>query len=530
MKSNFIGREEVLFKLCSILESDKSELTALIGKRRIGKTFLLKHVMKELSNKNLPLNNESNYFSFYFTGQFGLTKTESRKQINQSWLFEIKNRKELKGLLDIKDDFFGEKFNLNPSSKNFFDFFQNLKQLHFELKQKYGENGKFIVFFDEIPWIEGKNVSKNGFKNALSLFWNEYFAHENNVKFFLTGSATHWIVNHFINDKGGLHGRITNLIHLKPFTLQENYDYLKRFVNKNITKRESVLYYMAFGGVAYYLSLCSKELNFEENIKKLFSSNDIQNNIDNSQERGVLINEYDNLFRSLFTGEKQIHKKIITLLASKKNVGVTINDLMVKLKFAESEIRYAIEDLLLSNFIKERKFFNQKGKEKYYYLNDLFCYFHNSFLKKKGLNFSTQDHDFKIWCGLAFELVIFNQIHLIKEFFGFKDVETEEFTWAFKPNKQELKTGSQIDLVIERKDDKVHLLEIKFKEESNSIYGKKEDGEMRRKMENFIVENEKSLKNKKVSCLFISFEEVNFQTLSNIINAKKSLSVKDLLK
>lgn len=497
METNFVGRENEIYEIEKIINSNKPELVSMIGKRRIGKTTLIKRSINFFKNKN------NNVFSFYFTGQYGLEKNKIKKYLNKELLNYIKNS-EFNYLVDetkIKKNKYSSLLNLNP--KDFINFFSNLKILFNQIKEKYGEQFKFIVYFDEVSWLEGKNISKNGFKNAFSLYWNDFFAYEKAVKMFITSSATQWIVENFLNDKGGFHGRLTKKINLKPFTLQENYDYLKQNINKDISKKESILYYMAFGGVAYYLSLCQKDHTFEENVKFLFKD-------------GVLKNEYDNLFRSIFN--KELHKKIITKLAKAKSVGLKAEDFI---EFGSiSEIRKALNDLTLSSFVKERKFFNQIGKEKYYYLNDIFSYFHNSFISKKKMSFSINDHDFKIWSGIAFELVMLNQVEVIKKAGGFLDVETEEYCWSKKNDEGD---GAQIDLVIERKDKKIHLIEIKFRD--MYIFDEEEANNIKNKYQQFIKEKQhlNKINNYQFEFILVLLDKVKFEVENELINRKRKI-------
>lgn len=482
---SFIGRENEIFDIENFINSPKAELITVIGKRRIGKTTLIKKSLSDFSLKN------NHVYVFYFTGQFGTKKNVIKKYLNDKLFSSLKE--------DHRFLMFFEEKLYNHHAKDFYDFFQNLRSVFQYLKRNYGEQFRFIIYFDEVPWLEGKNITSDGFKNTLSWFWNDCFAYEKTVKFFLSGSATTWIDENFINDKGGFHGRITDKINLKPFTLQENYDYLKKNIKENISKKESILYYMAFGGTAYYLSLCKKGYSFEENIKYLFNE-------------GVLINEYDNLFRSIF-GNK-IHKDIITSFSENKSVGFTVKDFIQK-GFKETEIRNALKDLTISGFVKERKFFNQKGKEKVYYLNDIFSYFHNSFLKKKNKTFSIHDHDFKIWSGFAFELVISNQVDVVKKACGFSDVGTEEYCWRNKK--------AQIDLVIERADDKIHLVETKFRDKF--IYNKDESEEIFNKYQEFYqdyLDNNKK-QNAHIDFILVVLDDIELQHQDDLINRKRKI-------
>ena len=64
------------------------------------------------------------------------------------------------------------------------------------------------------------------------------------------------------------------------------------------------------------------------------------------------------------------------------------------------------------------------------------------------------------WRGLAFENVCFNHIPQIKKALGISGVSTKEFAWSKRREEEE--TGTQIDMVIERKDNIVNMCEMKF--------------------------------------------------------------------
>ena len=80
-----------------------------------------------------------------------------------------------------------------------------------------------VIFFDEMPWID---TPRSAFVEALEYFWNAWAAQRNDILFIACGSATSWMVNRLIKNKGGLHNRITEQIYLRPFRLGECEEYL----------------------------------------------------------------------------------------------------------------------------------------------------------------------------------------------------------------------------------------------------------------------------------------------------------------
>jgi uncharacterized protein len=83
---------------------------------------------------------------------------------------------------------------------------------------------KKVIFLDEISWFD---TPKAGFLTALDNFWNQYCTKRNDIILVICGSAASWIIQKVINDRGGLHNRITRHIQLMPFTLNETQDFLE---------------------------------------------------------------------------------------------------------------------------------------------------------------------------------------------------------------------------------------------------------------------------------------------------------------
>ncbi len=138
----------------------------------------------------------------------------------------------------------------------------------------------------------------------------------NNVVLIVCGSAASWMLKKIIYNKGGLYGRLTAEIHLKPFTLGETELYLNA---KGIAldRKQIIELYLAFGGVAKYLA----------NITKGKSSSQIISEVCFSKE-GALVLEFPKLFDSLFEKPQQ-HISIINMLAG-KNSGMTQDEILKK--------------------------------------------------------------------------------------------------------------------------------------------------------------------------------------------------------
>jgi len=139
-----------------------------------------------------------------------------------------------------------------PAPNNWLEIFYLLTQ---ELEKQNFKN-KYVVFFDELPWMAGK---RSDFISGFSYFWNSW-ASKQHIVIVICGSATSWMIEKVINDRGGLHNRITDIIHLHPFTLKETEEFL---VAKNINypRYQLLLLYMAIGGIPMYLDFIRRDLS-----------------------------------------------------------------------------------------------------------------------------------------------------------------------------------------------------------------------------------------------------------------------------
>jgi uncharacterized protein len=308
------------------------------------------------------------------------------------------------------------------------------------------------IFIDELPWV---CTPKSGFLQLLAHLWNDYLSKENHFILVICGSATSWITQKVLNDKGGLHNRVTQTIHLEPFTLSE----CKLFFESkkiNLTNKAITDLYMTMGGNPFYL----------ENIKKGESPNATIARMCFT-ETGILKNEYQNLYQALFENANN-HEAIVQTLALSQN-GMSQADLLVKSKVAKGgPFNRAMTDLLLSGFVVEAQPYGKLKRGLVYRLVDEFSIFHHRFIKpnKKSSPAIWQtiaaSQSYKIWKGFAFESLCLKHIPEIKTALGIKNVYTQVNSFSEKGTAQQ--DGFQIDIVIDRKDDTVNLCECKYYE------------------------------------------------------------------
>lgn len=421
-----IGRDNEKRILQDALTEEYSQFIAVYGRRRVGKTFLIR---------------ESYDYNFHF--QFtGAAKTSARKQLAR---FRIALKEQ--GLADV-----------SPIT-NWMEAFGELKRFIIQLPQ-----GKKVIFLDELPWMD---APRSGFLSELETFWNGWASARKDIVFIVCGSSTSWMVKKIIKNKGGLHNRLTHRIALKPFSLRLCEEMLK-YRGIVFTRQQVLECYMIFGGVPYYWSLLRRGASLSQEIDRLIFSED-----------GDLYDEFSMLYASLFK-KPEPYTKVIGLLAKKK-MGMTRQELIDAGKFDDNgAFTDILKDLEWCGFIRGYAMIGKKVKDEIFQLIDHYTLFYYEFIHghRHGNNFwqNTQGKpQHNTWCGLAFERVCLWHIDQIKQKLGISGILTNEYAWHCQPNKETGQPGVQIDLLIERGDGIIDLCEMKYSKEQYLItesYGK----------------------------------------------------------
>lgn len=419
-KKSIIGRKHEQDILAKCMESERAEFVAIYGRRRIGKTYLVKQFFSET-------------FDFYATGVYKISRS-NQLRIWQEQLIKHSGKK--------------------PSKAG--DWFEAFAQLQEYLKT-LAEKERIVIFIDELPWFD---TPKSGFIRALELFWNSWAAERKGLKLIVCGSATTWMTNKLLGDKGGLHNRITRPIRLAPFTLKETEEYL---LSHNIVwERKDVLdTYMILGGTPFYLSLLRQELTLWQNIDELFYSQD-----------AVLKNEYGFLFSSLFNEATKYHRVVETLATKMK--GMTRSEIVQQLKITDNgNFTDVLDNLVKCDFLRKYQAFGKKEKEMIYQLSDMYTLFYLRFVKNyHGMNehawSNMEEGRRNAWAGYAFEQVCILHIKQIRQALGISGIASDVCAWNYRGKEQ----SAQIDLIIDRGDRAIELCEMKY---SNHPYELKKD-------------------------------------------------------
>jgi hypothetical protein len=307
---------------------------------------------------------------------------------------------------------------------------------------------KKVVFFDEISWYD---TPKSGFLQAFTQFWNSYCSKRNDILLVVCGSAASWIINKIVKNNGGLHNRLTQTIRLEAFTLAETKAFLTHYKVK-LQNKDIALIYMCIGGVPYYLKQVLPGKGVPQILNDLFFGPNAR-----------LKDEFGNLYASLFKNHK-LHETVVKALSAKAK-GLTRNEIILTSKLASGGgFTSVLEELEECGFIIKTADYNKNKEGGLYRLIDEYTIFYFKFLHKKSVMTSgtTLYHSqpFKIWSGFAFENLCFKHHRIIAHLLGISGIQYNLYSFTDKGTKYS--TGSQIDLIIDRADNVINLIEAKF--------------------------------------------------------------------
>jgi len=423
MNLPIIGREEETAILERLKKSNFPELLAIYGRRRVGKTYLIKTYY-------------ASNIKFECSGQTNASKEEQ--------LVNFVRR--------LNKSFPSGEFLVTPRSWQ--EAFWQLQECLENLKG----TDKKVLFFDELPWLDSH---KSGFLSAFGYFWNTYASQRSDLLVVICGSAASWMIKKVVNNKGGLHNRITQRIRLLPFTLKETEEYLK-YRNITIDHYQLLQLYMVLGGVPHYLNAVERGRSAQQNIEKICFAKD-----------GLLANEFDNLYAALFTFPAR-HIQVIHALA-KKNRGLTRNELAAAAKiFTGGTLTNVLDELAESGFIEKIYPFKKKTKESLYRLADEFSLFYFRYMNNNDKDYKegqwlsqSNTPEYLSWCGYAFENICLRHVSRIKKALGISGVLSSQSSWYKAGDKKN--KGAQIDLLIDRNDQCINVCEIKFCNSSFTI-------------------------------------------------------------
>jgi predicted AAA+ superfamily ATPase len=433
-----IGRKSEIEEFKDAYDSGRAEFIALYGRRRVGKTFLVKSLYER-------------EFSFYYTG---VANSNLKEQ--------------LAGFHEALREYGSQKSISDTAPVDWFEAFRELRKLLESSKLK-----RKIVFLDELPWMD---TPRSNFVKALEHFWNSWASARNEIMLVVCGSAASWVINKLIRDRGGLHNRVTRRISLVPFSLAECEEYYAS--NQFVVSRSQILEnYMIFGGIPFYLNLLRKKDSFTANIDRLCFTED-----------GAMREEFALLYSSLFKDSER-HEKIVRAL-TQKSKGMTREEIVKTAGVPNGgTLTKDLSELELSGFVRAYKAFGKQIRGSLYQLVDPYTLFYLKFIEKSSADDEAhwakfrESQAFRSWSGYAFEQICLAHTKHIKRALGISGVITSTSSW----NSETTDPGAQIDLVIDRRDGTISLCEMKYSETEYAI-DKKTAANIKHKRQAFIEE------------------------------------------
>ena len=418
-QESITGRKKETALLDKIWNSKEAEFLALYGRRRVGKTHLIR-----------------SYFS------------------EKALYFEITGIRDAKVAVQLENFaqklsalFYGGAALCRP--KSWLDAFLALT----DAIKRTPKNKKIVLFLDELPWLASR---RSGVVQALDYYWNTEWSKNPNLIVVVCGSAASWMLDHVINAKGGLHNRTTMVIRLEPFNLYQTQEFL-RSRNIRYNPAQVLDLYMVTGGIAHYLKQVERGKSVLQNIDALCF-----------RREGLLYSEFERLFRSLFD-KADIHLSLVREI-SKRRYGISRPDLLKALKLSSGgTLSKRIEELEAAGFVKSFIPYGHKKRDLYYRLVDEYAQFYLQWIEP------VQKHDppppgywekmalspsKASWAGLAFEAVCFKHLEPIRDALGLKNILHKTGWWNYSPKKGQ--EGAQVDLLFDRSDGVVSLCEIKY--------------------------------------------------------------------
>ncbi len=444
--SSIIGRINEKIELEDAYKSNEAEFIAIYGRRRVGKTYLIRSFFQDKKGK---------YFQ-----TTGIYKGSLDKQLSRF-------------AKELGNTFYGGAHLKAPT-----DWMTAFDELTRAITQIRGKE-KIILFFDELPWMATR---KSGILSAIEYFWNRYWSNDPRIKLIVCGSSASWIIKKIIKNRGGLHNRVSRKINLVPFDLHDSSLYLKH-LGYSCTHQQICKLYMVMGGIPFYLKNIKKRYSIEQNVDNLFF-----------QSNGMFFDEFDEVFNSLFENSEQ-YKEIINLIASYRDgVSRSLIDEKTKLISGGGSLTRRLENLEHAGFISSFVPYGHRKLGIFYRISDEFCYFYlrwvhpiKNQLKQGNIRRYWKDlvkkPEYFSWQGYAFENISYKHLSQIKKSLVI-DESSLASPWRYVPRKGSKDQGAQIDLLFDRQDGAITLCEIKYTEQPFKI-DKQYAQQLNRKLEVF---------------------------------------------
>ena len=473
--NTIIGRHKELQILKELSESRKSEFLAVYGRRRIGKTFLVREAF-------------NNHFTFQYAGRGRSTRNEQIGFFNEA----LKEQ----GLSDC------------PHLSSWAEAFSALKKFIMKSDER-----KKVIFLDEIAWMDNR---KSDFLPAFEGFCNEWAAWRDDILLIVCASATSWILKKVFHNRGGLHNRITAKMKIEQFTLGECEEYASSF-NLGYSRDQILQFYMIIGGVAYYWTRLVPGFSTSQNIEYLFFSS-----------TPALDGEFEDCYTSLFSQPKN-YLKIVEFLG-KKGGSRTRTEIAEGCGIPNNgNLGDMLEELEECDFLSSSHPLGKMKNDTYYRLMDSYTLFYFAFIKNNCYTESWSaieaSSQYRAWCALSYERVIMMHIDAVKRKLGISGVATAVYCWVSDRKKlEEDQKGAQIDILIDRADNMINIVEVKWPTDGRIYLMTKEDEESLRNKKSVFQSQTKTRKG--ICFVLATVSEMKHNQYSELI--QKQVTLDDL--
>lgn len=437
----FIGRQTEMARLEGLLSKRSASLVVVRGRRRIGKSRLLKEFGKQMK-------------SFFFSGLPPKSKTKVTDRAQKK---EFVNQLQQQGIPGVNPD-------------DWSNLFWHLAQ--------HTKEGRVLIVLDEISWMGSKDPNFLGkLKNA----WDLHFSNNPQLILVLCGSISSWIEENILSSTGYL-GRVAFDLYIEELPLNACNAFWQPNEHR-ISSYEKFKVLSVTGGVPLYLELIRPELSAEDNIREICFT-----------RGGLLVREFEQIFSDLFLRRSNSYKAIVECLASGPKELVEIAAELGKNK--GGVYNQYVADLVQAGYVKRDFTWHLKAgkgaKLSKYRLSDNYLRFYLKYIAPNELQIDsglfaypslTSLPGWEIIMGMQFEnLVVHNRASLWK-LLGIvpSDIimdgpffQTHTLTHA----------GCQIDYLIQTRFHTLYLCEIKF---SKNPIGVKVIEELEKKRERLVI-------------------------------------------
>ncbi len=411
MGYDFVGREKELQQLESMLQRSKPSITVIYGRRRIGKTELMKKAVSQQQH-------------LWFEGTEGL----STKQQMDRFMLQMTDQT-----------------GITPEApaKNWAELFHTLTP-HFKVNP-------CVLILDEFQWLANY---QNSVVSDLKMIWDRYWSQISGMKLILCGSIASFMKDNVIKSSA-LYGRTETIIHLQALKLRE----VALLLNKG--PAETIEAYNLFGGIPLYIAmlrdhgssvvLATEELAFTPN--------------------GYFTNEYKRIFTSHF-GKNPVYEKLIRLLAAHP-YGLTRNKITATKNIGEGgRLTSYLRNLEDAGFIASTTPIDKKSTSKLinYEIIDPYIRFYFAFIEPNRKKIEAQggplfpaisrSAKYRSWLGRSFEYTCRAHTYELSDKLGFRAVSYS--AGPFFRSASEATHGVQLDLLFDRADNVLLVCEMKY--------------------------------------------------------------------